>query len=69
MNRVAYGMSCLWLHRPSGRPDSGDRRNFSLYRVPRNGQSEEAEEITLKLIVGPGDQGEPVITILLPNED
>ena len=49
--------------------DSGDRRNFSLYRVPRNGQSQEAEEVTLKLIVGPGDQGEPVITILLPNED
>ena len=48
---------------------SGDRRNFSLYRVPRNGQSQEAEEVTLKLIVGPGDQGEPVITILLPNED
>ena len=49
--------------------DSGDRRNFSLYRVPRNGQSHAAEEVTLKLIVGPGDQGEPVITILLPNED
>jgi len=29
----------------------------------------EAELTTLKLIVGPGDQGEPVITILLPNED
>ena len=49
--------------------DSGNRRNFSLYRVPRNGQSQEAEEVALKLIVGPGDQGEPVITILLPNED
>jgi hypothetical protein len=39
------------------------------HRVPRNGQSQEAEEVTLKLIVGPGDQGEPVITILLPSED
>jgi hypothetical protein len=48
---------------------SGDRLHFSLYRVPRNGQSHEAQEVTLKLIVGPGDQGEPVITILLPDED
>ncbi|MET0102589.1 MAG: DUF6573 family protein [Candidatus Thiodiazotropha endolucinida] len=25
--------------------------------------------VTLKLIVGPGDAGEPVITILQPHED
>jgi hypothetical protein len=24
---------------------------------------------TLKLVIGPGDDGEPVITILLPGED
>ena len=53
----------------SAASDSSDRRNFLLYRVPRNGQSREAEEVTLKMIVGPGDQGEPVITILLLNED
>lgn len=49
--------------------DSGDRLNFSLYRVPKDGHSVQAEEVTLKLMVGPGDGGEPVITILLPNED
>ena len=49
--------------------DAGDRLLFQLYRVPRDGQSMEAELITLKLIVGPGDSGEPVITILLPHED
>ena len=49
--------------------DSGDRLLFQLYRVPRDGQSTEAVLVTLKLIVGPGDSGEPVITILLPNED
>ncbi len=48
---------------------SGDRLNFSLYRVPRDGCSTEPERVTLKLIVGPGDDGEPVITILLPQED
>ncbi len=42
---------------------------FQLFRVPRDGKSTEAEIVTLKLIVGPGDNGEPVITILLPNED
>jgi len=49
--------------------DSGDRTMFQLYRVPRDGHSTEAVLVTLKLIVGPGDQGEPVITILLPDED
>jgi len=48
---------------------SGDRMLFQLYRVPRNGQSMEAELIRLKLIVGPSDSGEPVITILLVHED
>ena len=28
-----------------------------------------ASEITLKAICGPGDNGEPVITIMWPNED
>jgi hypothetical protein len=49
--------------------DSGDRLLFPLYRVPRDGQSMEAVLVTLRLIVGPGDNGEPVLTILLPNED
>jgi hypothetical protein len=48
---------------------SGDRLLFQLYRVPRDGRSMEAVLTTLKLIAGPGDQGEPVITILLPDED
>jgi hypothetical protein len=49
--------------------DSGDRLLFQLYRVPRDGHSTEAVLVTLKLIVGPGDSGEPVVSILLPNED
>ncbi len=51
------------------RKDSGDRLLFQLYRVPRDGHSKEAILVTLKLIVGPGDTAEPVITILLPHED
>lgn len=48
---------------------SGDRLLFQLYRVPRDGHSTDAVLISLKLVVGPGDAGEPVITILLPHED
>ena len=48
---------------------SGDCLFFQLYRVPRDGHSTKAALKTLKLIVGPGDAGEPVITILLPSED
>ena len=47
----------------------GGRLRFQLYRVPRDGKSIEARVTTLNLIVGPGDHGEPVITILLPDED
>ena len=27
------------------------------------------DEVTLKLVTGPGDEGEPVVTIMLPDED
>jgi len=46
----------------------GDRLDFSLYRVPRDGRSTEPEKVTLSLIVGSGDDGEPVMTIL-PHQD
>ena len=32
-------------------------------------QSEKSEQVTLKAVCGPGDQGEPVITIMLTDED
>ena len=47
----------------------GDRLLFSLYRVPKDGHSREAGEVSLKLMLGPGDAGEPVVTIMLPSED
>ena len=49
--------------------NGGSERLFELFRVPRDGQTSESELTTLKLMVGPGDGGEPVMTILLPNED
>ncbi len=47
----------------------GDQLLFPLYRVPRDGQTKTARETTLKLLVGPGDNAEPVVTILRPSED
>ena len=52
-----------------GHRGSGDRLSFSLYRVPRDGRSTEPELVTLKLVAGPGDDGQPAMTILLPQED
>ena len=49
--------------------ESGDRILFQLLRVPRDGRTTKAKLVTLRMIVGPGDSGEPVITILLPHED
>lgn len=49
--------------------DKGNQLPLTLHRVPRDGHSGLAEEVTLKLLVGPGDHGEPVITILQPQED
>ena len=48
---------------------TGDRLLYELYRVPHDGFSTEPKLVTLKLIVGPGDEGRPVMTILQPLED
>ncbi|MGW0493804.1 DUF6573 family protein [Streptomyces olivaceus] len=49
----------------SGRPP---RLAFSLYRVPADGVSREAQRVTLVAEASPGDQGERVITIMRPTE-
>lgn len=53
--------------RQAARRGEGDRTTFALLVVPRD---EHAARLThLVLHVGPGDRGEPVATILLPEED
>ena len=42
---------------------------FQVLRIPRDGRGLRPRLATLKLQVGPGDQGEPVITVMLPGED
>lgn len=41
---------------------------FELYRVPRDAVNRKAILTTLKLLTGHGDNGEPVVTIMLPVE-
>lgn len=43
--------------------------SFELYRIPRGGKAIAPRLVQLKAVIGPGDSGEPVITILEPNED
>lgn len=42
---------------------------FDMYRVPRGGRARMPQRVKLKMTVGPGDNAEPVITIMFPDED
>lgn len=56
----------LWMFRTAARKCAGDRL---LYRLYVRNDNVRPRPVTLKAICGPGDDAEPVITILLPNED
>jgi len=43
--------------------------NYRLYVIPRDGKSRRPKLTTLKAMIHCGDEGEPVITVMLPNED
>ena len=58
----------LWMASRAARR-GGSETLFQLYRLPRGGRGIKPRIVTLKMLCGPGDQGEPVITILLPEED
>jgi len=58
----------LFIAIKSNRSD-GSEMLYRLRRVPRGGRGHMAHEVTLKSHIGPGDTLEPVITIMLPNED
>ncbi len=46
----------------------GSQLMFQLYRIPRGGRKTQPRRVTLKLVTGPGDAAEPVVTIMLPEE-
>ena len=59
----------VWMAAQAARRGHGDRLAFQLYRVPRGGRSVRPRLVTLHLHIGPGDDADPVITIMLPDED
>lgn len=58
----------LWMLKLAARRGGSEIR-FQLYRVPRGGRGIKPRLAVLKAICGPGDAGEPVITICMPDED
>ena len=46
-------------------PDES-RMNFEIARIPRDGESLSASHVTLQIAAHMGDEGQPVLTILLP---
>jgi len=58
----------LWMASQAARR-GGMETLYQLYRVPRGGRGCRPRLTTLKMLAGPGDNGELVITILMQNED
>lgn len=60
----------LWMAMNAARRGAGRQSlPFQLYRVPRGGRGVRPRLVTLITQIGPGDGGEPVVTIMLPGED
>lgn len=58
----------LWMLKLAARR-GGSVIRYQLYRVPRGGRGVKPRLTMLKAICGPGDEGEPVITVMMPGED
>lgn len=60
----------LWMgRRAAASAADAPRSRIALYRVPRASHDAEPCPVELALHIGPGDEGEPVITISCPDED
>jgi hypothetical protein len=60
----------LWMFRCAAARFNGDTLLFKLYVRNHNRERLNRQDlVTLKAICGPGDAPEPVITIMLPDED
>lgn len=60
----------LWMaYLAARRASGGCRVEFGLLVVPRGGAARRPRLMALHMHIGPGDDGEPVITIMLPHED
>ena len=59
----------LWMFRCNARKNASDIMFFDLYFLMNKNAKPEQRLITLKAVCGPGDNGEPVITIMKTDED
>ena len=60
----------LWVFRTAAAKFAGDTLLFKLYVRSHNRERlDRRDMVTLKAVCGPGDTPEPVITIMLPDED
>lgn len=60
----------IWMAAFAARRNKGLSELLYEYRcVPRGGRGRLPRKKVLKLHIGPGDAGEPVVTIMLPDED
>jgi hypothetical protein len=60
----------LWMFRCAAARFNGDTLLFKLYVLNHNRERlDQRDLVTLKAVCGPGDTPEPVITIMLPDED
>jgi hypothetical protein len=60
----------LWMLRCQIRRSQGDTLHFQLYLRNHNRERLTRRDlVTLRAVCGPGDNGEPVVTIMLQDED
>ncbi|CAZ15915.1 DUF6573 family protein [Xanthomonas albilineans] len=52
----------------AARNGTDSRLAFPVYRIPREGRGTRPRLVRLHIHIGPGDAGEPVITIMHPDE-
>jgi len=59
----------VWMLRCAAKRSEGDKIDFVLFVVPREGRGILPRRRTLHATIGPGDTMDPVITIALPGQD
>ena len=59
----------LWMFRINAQKNPSDIMIFSVLFVMLSGNTTQLVTVKLKAVCGPGDIGEPVITIMKPEED
>jgi hypothetical protein len=59
----------LWMGYLAMRRARGSELLFSLYRVPRGGRGRTPRPVALRMTIGPGDSFEPLVMVMMRNED